>query len=92
MNYIFKPGFSTAQSVTTVSGRGVGMDVVRTNIEKMGAIIDIRSEQGTWCLFYYKDTKVLIEIRVGCVVFRVHDKYVLKTILLYYVDSNEKMD
>jgi len=41
---IFKPGFSTAASVTSVSGRGVGMDVVKTNIEKLNGIIDIDSE------------------------------------------------
>ena len=43
---IFKPGFSTAQQVTNVSGRGVGMDVVRTNIEKIGGTIDMDSTLG----------------------------------------------
>ena len=41
---IFRPGFSTAAQVTNVSGRGVGMDVVKTNIEKLNGIIDIDSE------------------------------------------------
>ncbi|HIC10868.1 MAG TPA: hybrid sensor histidine kinase/response regulator [Campylobacterales bacterium] len=41
---IFRPGFSTAAKVTNVSGRGVGMDVVKTNIEKLNGIIDIESE------------------------------------------------
>ena len=41
---IFRPGFSTAAAVTNVSGRGVGMDVVKTNIEKLNGIIDIESE------------------------------------------------
>ncbi len=41
---IFRPGFSTAAEVTNVSGRGVGMDVVKTNIEKLNGIIDIESE------------------------------------------------
>jgi len=45
-NLIFKPGFSTAAKVTNVSGRGVGMDVVKTNIEKLNGIIDIDSEKG----------------------------------------------
>ena len=44
--FIFKAGFSTAQKVTAVSGRGVGMDVVRTNIEKIGGAIDLTSEVG----------------------------------------------
>lgn len=43
---IFRPGFSTAAQVTNVSGRGVGMDVVKTNIEKLNGIIDIESELG----------------------------------------------
>lgn len=43
---IFKPGFSTAANVTNVSGRGVGMDVVKTNIEKLNGIIEIDSEKG----------------------------------------------
>jgi two-component system chemotaxis sensor kinase CheA len=44
--FIFHPGFSTAEKLTSVSGRGVGMDVVRTNIEMVGGTIDIRSETG----------------------------------------------
>ena len=43
---IFRPGFSTAQAVTNVSGRGVGMDVVRTNIEKIGGVIELQSSEG----------------------------------------------
>lgn len=43
---IFAPGFSTAAAVTNVSGRGVGMDVVRTNIEKIGGTVDISSALG----------------------------------------------
>ncbi len=43
---IFRPGFSTAAQVTNVSGRGVGMDVVKTNIEKLNGIIEIDSEIG----------------------------------------------
>ncbi|EAJ1254413.1 hybrid sensor histidine kinase/response regulator [Campylobacter lari] len=43
---IFKPGFSTAKKITNVSGRGVGMDVVKTNIEKLNGVIEIDSELG----------------------------------------------
>ena len=46
MNLIFQPGFSTAQKVTNISGRGVGMDVVRTNIEKLGGVVDVSSRLG----------------------------------------------
>jgi len=44
--FIFHPGFSTAQEVTSTSGRGVGMDVVKTNIERLGGKISIRSQTG----------------------------------------------
>ncbi|GAB77729.1 chemotaxis protein CheA, partial [Austwickia chelonae] len=46
MHLIFRAGFSTAAAVTNVSGRGVGMDVVKTNIEKIGGVIDINSVTG----------------------------------------------
>ena len=46
LGLIFAPGFSTAEQVTNISGRGVGMDVVRTNIEKIGGSVDISSRVG----------------------------------------------
>ncbi len=46
VNLIFLPGFSTAPKVTNVSGRGVGMDVVKTNIEKIGGTVDVQSRPG----------------------------------------------
>ncbi len=46
LNLIFHPGFSTAETVTNVSGRGVGMDVVKTHIEKIGGVVDIFSRPG----------------------------------------------
>ncbi len=46
INLIFRAGFSTAEKVTNISGRGVGMDVVRTNIEKIGGNVEILSEAG----------------------------------------------
>ena len=46
VNLIFLPGFSTAAKVTNVSGRGVGMDVVKTNIEKIGGAVDIATRPG----------------------------------------------
>jgi two-component system chemotaxis sensor kinase CheA len=45
-NLIFLPGFSTAEKVSNVSGRGVGMDVVKTNIEKIGGTVDLQSQAG----------------------------------------------
>jgi len=46
LNLIFLPGFSTAAKITNVSGRGVGMDVVKTNIEKIGGTVDLQSKFG----------------------------------------------
>jgi len=54
LNLIFLPGFSTAQKVTNVSGRGVGMDVVKTNIEKIGGVVDIQSQSGKGTAFKIK--------------------------------------
>lgn len=53
-NLIFAPGFSTAEKVTNVSGRGVGMDVVKTNISKLKGIVDIESEVGVGSKFIIK--------------------------------------
>jgi two-component system chemotaxis sensor kinase CheA len=55
LNFIFLPGFSTAEKVTGVSGRGVGMDVVRTTIEGMGGFVKIESETG-------KGTKMTLKL------------------------------
>ncbi len=55
LNLIFLPGFSTADKVTDVSGRGVGMDVVKTNIEKLNGTIEINTELG-------KGTQIVIKI------------------------------
>lgn len=55
LNLIFLPGFSTAERVSNVSGRGVGMDVVKTNVGKLRGIIDIESEAG-------KGTKIIIKL------------------------------
>lgn len=51
LQFIMKPGFSTAQAVTNISGRGVGMDVVRSNIEKIGGTIDMESAPGKGSTF-----------------------------------------
>lgn len=55
VNLIFLPGFSTAEQITDVSGRGVGMDVVRTNIEQIGGSISIETEKG-------KGTTILLRL------------------------------
>lgn len=54
LQLIFKAGFSTAEKVTSVSGRGVGMDVVKTNIEKIGGTVDLTSQVGKGSVFKIK--------------------------------------
>lgn len=46
MNLVFLPGFSTTESTTEISGRGVGMDVVKTNIAALGGLVEVQSEEG----------------------------------------------
>ena len=62
INLVFAPGFSTAEVVSEVSGRGVGMDVVRTNIEKLGGTIDVETalNQGTMVLLRLPLTLAII--------------------------------
>ncbi|MGC9034178.1 MAG: chemotaxis protein CheA, partial [Thermosulfidibacteraceae bacterium] len=55
LNLIFLPGFSTAEKVSSVSGRGVGMDVVRVCVEKLNGTIEVRSEKG-------KGTQIIMKI------------------------------
>jgi two-component system chemotaxis sensor kinase CheA len=54
LRHIFRPGFSTAAAVTAVSGRGVGMDVVRTNVERIGGTIELASVPGRGTTFTIK--------------------------------------
>jgi two-component system chemotaxis sensor kinase CheA len=54
VNLVFLPGFSTAEKVTNVSGRGVGMDVVKTHIEKIGGMVELQSRPGRGVLVRMK--------------------------------------
>lgn len=54
VNLIFLPGFSTAKQVTNISGRGVGMDVVKTNIEKINGTVEVHSQLGLGTTFKIK--------------------------------------
>ncbi len=46
LELIFRPGFSTAAKVTAISGRGVGMDIVKANLEKIGGVVELRNDEG----------------------------------------------
>lgn len=76
LNLIFLPGFSTAKKITEVSGRGVGMDIVRSNINKINGIVDIDSEVN-------KGTKMTIQLPLtlavsrGLLVKSVEENYII---------------
>jgi two-component system chemotaxis sensor kinase CheA len=76
LGLIFMPGFSTAAKVTTLSGRGVGMDVVKTNIEKIGGSVDVHSTvgQGTTVRLRIPLTLAIIKVLV---VTSAGDRYAL---------------
>ena len=81
-NLIFAPGFSTADQVTDLSGRGVGMDVVRRNIEAMRGRVEISSEKGKGSLFTIRLPLTLaitdgMLVRVGC------DRFIVPTVNIY---------
>jgi len=73
---IFAPGFSTAKNVTSVSGRGVGMDVVRSNIESLGGIVEIQSTKGIGTTITLK-LPLTLAIIDGLLVNIANDSYVL---------------
>lgn len=67
--FIFAPGFSTAAKVTNLSGRGVGMDVVRTNIEQIGGVVDVSSTAGRGTHFSIKiplTLAIVSALIIGC--------------------------
>jgi len=76
---LFHPGFSTAQKVTEVSGRGVGMDVVKRTVEKMRGQIDIETEQGKGTTFYIR-LPLTLAIIDGVIVRVGSERFVIPTL------------
>ncbi|MGB3471920.1 MAG: chemotaxis protein CheA [Erythrobacter sp.] len=81
LQLVFEPGFSTAASVSTISGRGVGLDVVRSNLEKVGGSIKMTSTPGTGALFYLQIPLTLaiisgLTVTVGDQRFAIPQSYV----------------
>lgn len=80
-NLVFMPGFSTADQITDVSGRGVGMDVVKKAVEKLRGKVDVKSQPGKGCLFTIRLPLTLaiidgIIVRVGA------ERYIIPTIAI----------
>jgi len=78
-NLIFEPGFSTAETVTDVSGRGVGMDVVKKNIESLRGQVEIQSEAGRGSIFKMR-LPLTLAIIDGMVVGVGLQKYIIPTV------------
>ena len=94
LNLIFLPGFSTAQTVTNVSGRGVGMDVVKSNIEKIGGVVDMFSRPGEGATVKLK-IPLTLAIIPGLVITSGGERFVIPQVSLLELirlegDSSEK--
>lgn len=94
LNLIFLPGFSTAQTVTNVSGRGVGMDVVKSNIEKIGGVVDVFSRPGEGSTVKLK-IPLTLAIIPGLVITSGGERFVIPQVSLLELirlegDSTEK--
>ncbi|MBL8217729.1 MAG: chemotaxis protein CheW [Bryobacterales bacterium] len=81
INLVFLPGFSTAEQVTNISGRGVGMDVVKTNIEKTGGTVDIASRAGHGTTVKIK-IPLTLAIIPGLVVMSGQERFVIPQVSL----------
>lgn len=79
---IFAPGFSTAEQVTDVSGRGVGMDVVRRNIESMRGRVEISSEKGKGSLFTIR-LPLTLAITDGMLVRVGEERFIIPTVHIH---------
>ncbi|TNF24665.1 MAG: hybrid sensor histidine kinase/response regulator [Deltaproteobacteria bacterium] len=93
LNLIFHPGFSTAEQVTNISGRGVGMDVVKSNIEKIGGEVDIQSVEGRGTTFKLKIPLTLaivpaLVVESGNETFAIPQKNLVELVLLEDTDVN----
>ncbi len=92
-NLIFLPGFSTAAEVTDISGRGVGMDVVKRNISDLGGTVDIWSEQGVGSTFTIRLplTLAILDgqiVRVGNQIFIIPLNSIKETVMFDDKDAN----
>ena len=93
IRYIFQPGFSTAETVNDLSGRGVGLDVVRNNVERIGGSIDIKSTPGQGTTFKLK-IPLTLAIVPALIVRCLHQRFAIPQVNLLevvYVEA-EKLE
>lgn len=79
LNFIFLPGFSTAEKVDNISGRGVGLDVVKTEISKIGGKVEINSQPGQGSIFVLK-IPINLAIMNGTIVEIMGSNYIIPTL------------
>jgi two-component system chemotaxis sensor kinase CheA len=91
VNLIFLPGFSTAEKVTNVSGRGVGMDVVKTNIDKIGGTVDVQSKPGAGTTVKMK-IPLTLAIVPGLVIVSAGKRFVIPQVSLIELVRIDKDD
>ena len=91
MNYIFQPGFSTAETINDLSGRGVGLDVVRNNVERIGGSIEIKSTPGKGTTFKLK-IPLTLAIVPALIVRCLHQRFAIPQVNLLevvYVEADK---
>ena len=88
LRFIYLPGFSTEESVNSISGRGVGMNVVQTEIARLGGKIEIRNSQGRGCAFILKIPVNLATIN-GTIVSIAGSKYIVPTLNIKQILKQE---
>ena len=93
LNLVFLPGFSTAAEVSDISGRGVGMDVVKRNISDLGGTVDIHSEKGVGSTFTIKLplTLAILDgqiVKVGKQIFIIPLHSIKETVMFHEEDAN----
>ncbi|MDQ2084913.1 chemotaxis protein CheW [Herbivorax sp. ANBcel31] len=81
LDFLFMPGFSTSESVNSISGRGVGLDVVKTEIAKIGGKVEIHNNPGKGCTFVVK-TPLNLAVLDGVVVNIDKEKFIIPTTYL----------
>jgi chemotaxis protein histidine kinase CheA len=90
INLIFLPGLSTAETVDNVSGRGVGLDVVKTEITKIGGKVEVSNQQGAGCVFTLK-IPVNLAVVNGTIVDIHGSRYIIPTLCIKQIVKSDEV-
>lgn len=89
LNFIFMPGFSTAETVDSISGRGVGLDVVKTELSKIGGKVEIINNPGAGCAFILK-IPINMAVINGTIVDILGSRYIIPTLSIKRIVKPEE--